>query len=160
MKQVVQVARPGMVVLCALLFLSGCRSELFPREERVDPGVVRDVRSIVKVLAETKDEVTWDGLTLVSEVLVIDVGSADSRQALSRASGLLQEHGWSIIDQQLPESVTMESSQREYVRLSLHGMEFVESVGPMDPHEERVLKDARTRGGSKALLFLELSPIG
>ncbi|MGJ6969979.1 hypothetical protein ACSDR0_49780 [Streptosporangium sp. G11] len=112
------------------------------------------------MLAETKAEVTWDGLTLVREVLIIDVGSPDSRQALGKASGLLQKRGWSITDQQLPRWVAMESSQREDVQLSLYGVEFVESVGPMEPHDEKVLKDARTRGGSKALLFLELAPAG
>ncbi|WP_440086786.1 hypothetical protein [Streptosporangium sp. LJ11] len=91
------------------------------------------------MLAETKAEVTWDGLTLVREVLIIDVGSPDSRQALSKASGLLQERGWSIIDQQLPKSVTMELSQREDVQLSLYGVEFVKSVGPMEPHDEKTL---------------------
>lgn len=139
MKQAAQVVRTAIATFCVLLLLSGCRSELFPREERVDPGVVRDVRSTVRVLAETKAEVTWDGLTLVREVLIIDVGSPDSRQALSKASGLLQERGWSIIDQQLPKSVTMELSQREDVQLSLYGVEFVKSVGPMEPHDEKTL---------------------
>ncbi|MFF3437582.1 hypothetical protein [Streptosporangium sp. NPDC002721] len=116
------------------------------------------MRSIVKVLAETTTEVTWDGLTLVKEVLIIDVGGPDSQQALKKANVILQEHGWKDIDQQLPKSITMQSSQWENTRLSLYSLEFSESIGPMDPRQQKAIKDAQEKAGAGAgkLLIMKI----
>lgn len=141
-------------LLCALLLLTGCRSELFPQELRVDPTVISDIRSIGKVLGETTIKDTWDGTTTITEILIIDVGTSDTQQALSKAVNILQKRKWTVSAQRLPESVRMNSSEWKNIRLMIYGMDFFESSGESDPQLKKLIKDAQAK--SEAPVVLEL----
>lgn len=156
LKRATRIVRTAVVLLCVSLFLSGCRSELFPRELRVSPDVVSDVSGIGKTLGRISTQETWDGTTTITETLMVDVGGSGTKEALAEAVELLQRRQWVVDDQRIPEWVEMGSAKWENVRLTLHGMEFFESSGKSDPLLEGLIKDARAQAGSRTLLALGL----
>ncbi|MGW0063953.1 hypothetical protein ACWDTT_28960 [Streptosporangium sandarakinum] len=146
-----------MLLLCVLL-ISGCGSWVFPGEElRVDPGVIRDIRNIGKVVAEAKVETPWDGTTTVTEVLIIDVGNSNAQRVIEKAVSLLQGIGWKIVDRRLP--VEMTSDKWENTVLGLEGIDFYRFDELEAPQVEKAIKDARVQAMSEALVVLELHPV-
>ncbi|MEO3796334.1 hypothetical protein ABGB14_39565 [Nonomuraea sp. B10E15] len=73
---------------------TGCRSEFLPSESRVAPELIADLRGTGRVLAATTTEWYWDGLTEITDILVVDVGGSSFREALDRALGILRARGW------------------------------------------------------------------
>ncbi|WP_152990361.1 hypothetical protein [Sphaerimonospora mesophila] len=157
MKWEIHPIRSTVVLLFVLLLLPGCRSELFPKTLRVGPGIVQEVRSIGKVLLEKTDEDTWDGITTVTEILVIDVGSLRAREALEKAGNLLRERGWVISAQRLPDWVQMESGEWENVLLSIEGLEFYDSTEGLGPKERKAVNDPGGQVMSEGVVILKLS---
>ncbi|MFF0572943.1 hypothetical protein ACFY19_17905 [Streptosporangium saharense] len=123
----------------------------------MSPDVVSDVGGIGRTLGRTTIQETWDGTTSITEVLIVDVGGSGTEEAFNEAINLLQRRQWVIGDQQAPEWAQMESTKWENVRLSLYGMEFVESSGESEPRLGNMIKEARAQAGSRTLLAVYLN---
>ncbi|TDE54658.1 hypothetical protein E1295_14805 [Nonomuraea mesophila] len=79
---------------------------------RASPAALSDVRGIGIVQAEASDEVGYDDGIVVTNTLVMDVGSARVEEAVDRSASLLQRRGWVIVGKKHPWMVAMESARR------------------------------------------------
>ncbi|WP_347589857.1 hypothetical protein [Acrocarpospora sp. B8E8] len=146
------------VLLCSLLLVAGCRSEYFPRTVKADPGAVRELRDVGTVLEETRFEIAWDGLTTVSEVLIVDAGSSDTPEALGKAVEVLRKSGWEVTTDRLPEWVELTSAKWGNASVSMQGIDDYQYDELFDPQVGTAIKDARARAGTGALMVLEAYP--
>ncbi|MBB2911730.1 hypothetical protein FHS43_003003 [Streptosporangium becharense] len=87
---------------------------------QADPAAVNDVRKIGEVLGEATSEGTWERVTEVENILVIDVGGDNSKEALGKAKHLLGKRGWREISQRSPKWLIMESTVWKDVHLSIN----------------------------------------
>lgn len=117
LQHVIHNIRVAAVLLAICLMVSGCG--LFHVTLQADPAVIDNVRGIGKVLGETTTEGTWEGTTEIENILVVDVGSTSSKEALNKAFHLLGERGWKVTSQNIPKRVMMESTIWEDVHLSV-----------------------------------------
>jgi hypothetical protein len=146
-----------MLMVLAALCIAGCRSELLPQTLELEPGVVQEVRNIGTVVSDTKDEVSWDGVTKVTESLVIDVGSIPPPRALNKARDLLVERGWTVSAQQLPDWIRMESDSWQNATLALYGMEFTKANADLSLQETANIGAAGVQATSLVVLVVERS---
>lgn len=145
----VGVGRSVVVGLVALLLLAGCGSQTF----RVAPEVVDEVRSIGKVVAETRDGIGWDEIEVVDEILVFDVGATSEEEALSKASDLLQRKGWGVTSKSLGR-VEMESPKWSDNRLTYTPVNMYDFGDQPIPRVARAIRDVGAR--SEALIVVEI----
>ncbi|MBB6350932.1 hypothetical protein FHU36_007504 [Nonomuraea muscovyensis] len=97
----------AVVLLGASLILSGCVSN----RHQVDPAVLKDVRSIGKVIAEATSEGVVDRGVDVVNTVVVDIGAKKEGDALNEAVRILERHGWRISADNRPTLVSMDSSK-------------------------------------------------
>lgn len=125
---------------------------------RVDPGVIRDIRSNAKVVAEAKIEIPWDGTTTVTDVLIIDVGISNIQGATDEASSVLGNFGWKIVDDR--SSVEMTSDKWENTVLGITEIDSYQFNELESPQVGKALKDAKVQTVPEALVVLEVHPTG
>ncbi len=142
--------------LCLFFTLTACRSELFPRESRVDSGAIRDVRSIGEVLAEATTEEYWDGLTTVIETIVVKVDAGNAEGALEKAGDLLVDRNWSAVAQRFPAWVQMESGKWEKTQISLSSVKFVLESSGVDPEKKKAIAEATAQARPETLVVLDV----
>lgn len=146
------------VLVSLLILVSACRSELFPRTQHADSDAVGEIRSIGKVLVESDSRNTWDGVTQVAKILVVDIGSPDKEGVVSAASKLLEKRGWAIIRNNEPDSVWMESHKWDKLGIMIKGIGYYDSHDGIDPVEVNAIKAARARSDSQGIVVLEVDP--
>ncbi|GAA1012769.1 hypothetical protein Aple_014940 [Acrocarpospora pleiomorpha] len=148
----------SLALVGGMFLLAGCIPGIFLRTERVDPGVLSDVRGIGKVVARTTTEYTWEGLTTITDVLVLDVGGVTGKQAVPRASERLVARGWTINIDRLPESVAMDSPEPENALVYIEGIAASESHNAADSKVLKMIQDLRTRPNPDGLVVVEAEP--
>lgn len=150
-----------ILLLYSLSLLLDLHSEFFPRTLRVDPGVVGEMRSIGKVLAEAEEEATWDGETRVAEILVIDVGSSSTEESINKAVSILRLRDW-VVNYQNHDSLSMASSKWGNVDLWIKGIEFFKPNpnGAFRSRVKKIIDNVQERHNSEALIVLSLDPNG
>ncbi|TDB99387.1 hypothetical protein E1267_37750 [Nonomuraea longispora] len=79
---------------------------------RASPAALSDVRGIGVVQAGASDEVGYDDGVVVTNTLVMDVGSARVEEAVDKAASLLQQRGWVTAGKKQPWTVFVESARR------------------------------------------------
>lgn len=147
--------RLALALSTALALLSGC-SFFSGTTSRVERAVVDEVRSIGGVIAETTTERHWDGQTPVTNVLVTDMRSTDSRTALEKAIALLKAFGWTIEMRRLPDWVSMRSDRWKDTQLSLIRIASYQFDEFEDPELAKMITAVRTRGETEGVVVLEL----
>jgi hypothetical protein len=82
----------GMALAVGGLAISACG--LWQSTARVDPGLVAEMRTLGRVVANTTSEWYYDGDHDIFAILVIDVGATDADRALDQVVERLELHGW------------------------------------------------------------------
>ena len=146
-----RIIRETAVFLSACLLASRCG--LFkPEALRVDPGVLDDVRSIGKVLAEaTTEGVAWERGTEITNRFVIDVGGVNASEALKKASDLLRKREREVVTEKIPEFVQMDSVAREDAHLTINAFNPL-NVGLSRRDKESDRKGARKAGSATPIV--------
>lgn len=140
-----------------VFLLVGCRSELFPRESRVDPAALNDVRSVGRVLTQATTDEYYDGTTTIDEFLVIDAGGSSAADALGKASEALRNRGWNVKIARIPESVYLVSSKWKEVRVVILAIDNRKSFdGNPVPEAKKAIDDARALTKSDTLLVAQV----
>ncbi|GAA0982766.1 hypothetical protein GCM10009555_053220 [Acrocarpospora macrocephala] len=148
----------SLVLVISMFLLAGCIPGIFPRTERVDPGVLSDVRGIGKVVAQATTEYTWEGLTTITDIVVLDVGDVTGEQAVPRASDSLVARGWTINIDRLPESMSMDSPAPENAKVYIEGITASESHNAADSKILKMIQDLRTQPNFEGLVVAEAEP--
>nr|SBO97583.1 hypothetical protein BN4615_P7099 [Nonomuraea gerenzanensis] len=120
------------LLLCLLPLAVGCGVLLGPL--RVDPGALDEIRAVGAVNGESEMKSDVGGRTEISNLLVVDVGAADSRGAIDKAVDLLQAREWVIEADLKPGWVLMRSERWAGTDLSIE---------PYDPRELHDVPDLR-----------------
>ncbi|KAA9374093.1 hypothetical protein F5972_33275 [Microbispora cellulosiformans] len=143
-----------MTLLAMLAVLAGCWFS--PSISRVWPPVVDDVRRIGGIVADTTSELSWEGHTTVTNVLVVDTRNTDSRKALEKVVALAKGRGWAVDSQGMSDRVSMRSDRWENTRLSLTRIASYQVDEFEDPRLAKVIRRLWKRPGSAGLVILQL----
>ncbi|MFI6905427.1 hypothetical protein ACIBKY_29485 [Nonomuraea sp. NPDC050394] len=155
------IAKLLIAVLGAALFIAACGKEV-----RVDPAAVSEIHAIGRVLTEGTSEWHWGdegpGYTSLNKTVVLDMGSTTAQAALEKARALLIERGWEIDAPAGDGSLSMTSGRWQGLQLFAYSVkQYVQIWGLEDveePQVAEVIKRARERSTSDALLVVKLQP--
>ncbi|XVQ83313.1 hypothetical protein ACQP2K_31410 [Microbispora siamensis] len=118
------------------------------------------MNSAGKILAETVTETTWDGLTAVHRVAIVDVGAEDVTSALDRATKHFQARGWVIVTRTPDLAVVMGSPKWGNARLWLYSLEFIQQIEDLGADVKKAIKKAQTTVEPNVPVYLEADPSG
>ncbi|MFI6485256.1 hypothetical protein ACIBH1_45610 [Nonomuraea sp. NPDC050663] len=155
------VARGGrwIGVALAMVLVSAC-SGLWTSTARVDPGLVAELRTLGRVVAETTDEWYYDGEHDISVVLILDGGSAEG-DAFGQVVEALERRGWK--DSGPTGFVSMESAHRPetiYVEPFSSAMKpSSDGFNPkLDSANEALFDRLRLERGAAGYVVLKVEP--
>ncbi|WP_144070090.1 hypothetical protein [Nonomuraea indica] len=141
-----------VIALISPLLLTGC---LWGATLDVDDAVTRDMRSAGKVLAETKTEAVFDSTTVVTRIVIADVGSSNAESALLEATRRLQARGWKVSDRRPAQWVEMTANGWPDIQISIFSPSFFVSSGKPEPQVEKALQTARGKDASENFVILD-----
>ncbi|MEU4228457.1 hypothetical protein AB0F17_29540 [Nonomuraea sp. NPDC026600] len=103
--------------LCLAALVVGCG--WLQGTVRVDPAILVEVRAIGTVSGESEMQSDVNGRAEITNFLVIDIGVADSRDAVEKAVKKLQAQEWVIEAENKPVRVLMKSNRWAGAQLSI-----------------------------------------
>jgi hypothetical protein len=109
-------------IASVLLLVGGCG--WFQGPSQVDPVILKEVRGIGVLKAETTSRSSVNGRTEITNIIVVDVGTMNSRDALDKAVDSLRKREWTIIAENRPIRALMKSGKFSDVHVS---------IAPFDP---------------------------
>ncbi|MEU0566883.1 hypothetical protein ABZ297_16045 [Nonomuraea sp. NPDC005983] len=112
------------------------------------------------MLAEATTEEYWDGLTTITETLVVKVDAGNAEGQLARAGDLLGTRGWTVVAQRLPAWMQMESNKWEATQLSLSSVDFVLESSGLDLKKKKAIAEATAQARPEALVVLDVYRTG
>jgi hypothetical protein len=132
-------------VASVLLLVGGCG--WFQGPSQVDPVIIKEVRGIGVLKAETTSQSYVNGRTEITNVIVVDVGTMNSREALDKVVDGLRKLEWTIIAENRPIRVLMKSGKFPDAHAS---------IAPFDPiyhkTEPEILKALAGESGEREAL--------
>ncbi|MBB2744708.1 UNVERIFIED_ORG: hypothetical protein FHR35_004557 [Microbispora rosea subsp. rosea] len=161
-----RITLPALVSALIINLISGCHSEFFPGTSRAPTGVVVDMRSTGKLVAQTTAEWYWDGLTEIMDVLVIDTGATDTTDALASATHTLKKRGWRLNDAFPSPSVLMKSDKWREVEVSVEPLSSYDPPSSdglneeLDKRNEQLFRALNMAAGAENLVVLQSSAQG
>jgi hypothetical protein len=139
------------ITLCATLAVSGCG--LLHKTLEVDSAAVAEVRTIGKVVAQTKIEDTWKSTTQLDEFLLMDLGAVDYDAAHDKARDQLERLGWQSTH--TIDWTRMISTKWKHTVLKIDSFKRYESYGrPLEPQTEKALMAEPNRTNTYVILTL------
>ncbi|MEO3861739.1 hypothetical protein [Acrocarpospora sp. B8E8] len=121
--------------------------------------MIDDIRSLGTIVAEESSEITWDGLTTITNVFVVDVNGSAATPSLNRAMDLLEEYGWESTHDRRPTSVAMLSSRLD-ASIYMEGFDddAVSSPIGLAAKTADLAKKAQAKNSAERFLVIEASP--
>ncbi|MEV6159370.1 hypothetical protein AB0L53_54460 [Nonomuraea sp. NPDC052129] len=137
------MTRRLLVILLMLVAVSGCEASWFSKNTtviKVDPAVIKEVRSLGRIVARTTADPIYERTVQVVEILVLDVGPSNFAEALSVARRRLEQHGWSV-GSNTDVTVIMTSSRWNGTTARLGRLEDIDALGAkLGPEVEKALQ--------------------
>jgi hypothetical protein len=150
----------GMALAVSGLMIAACG--LWQTTRRVDPGLVAEMRTLGRVVAETTSEWYCDGVDDISAILVVDVGATDADRGLDQVVKGLELHGWKTLTSSL-DLVSTESSPwptRVFVKpLLSSGDPSSDGLNPeLDASNAKLFNGLRQQKGAGGYVVLTADP--
>ncbi|MEV4378227.1 hypothetical protein [Streptosporangium sp. NPDC049644] len=142
----------ALVVLSALISLSGCGRLFFHETFKVDPAAVEEVRSVGRVVLQVQSDWTWEGSTQIDEILLMDVGSPTYEESRNIAYERLRQLGWAERANEV-----LESHKWGHIAISFDSLDGLDAYGPLEqPLRDAALADQAV---SSSLILVDLAPL-
>ncbi|GAA5086959.1 hypothetical protein HNP84_001120 [Thermocatellispora tengchongensis] len=142
-----------LAVLGVSLTLTGCALRETVRLE-ADPGAVIEAAGIGRVVAEVETEEIYKNIVQVTDVMVVDVGTKGTSEAIAVANQRLSERGWRIVAPK-GDFIHMESAKWDQISVwieSLKGLNGLADWVAEDPQIKKAKDVCRLRSDSCVLL--------
>ncbi|MEU7746136.1 hypothetical protein [Nonomuraea sp. NPDC049158] len=146
------IARYLLAAILATTTLSACTALLHETSE-IDPAAVNNARKIGTIVLHTKSEYTWENSTQIDEILVMDVGASDSKEAATEARARLIRQGWTELGADL-----VESRKWKHIIVSFDSLDGLDAYGA---HLQAEIEDAVQAASMEAdkLVIVDLAPM-
>ncbi|MFD1547743.1 hypothetical protein [Nonomuraea guangzhouensis] len=144
-------ARHPFAFIFLIITLSSCG--WFHETLEVDPTAINDARQIGTVVLHAKSEYTWENSTQIDEILVMDVGASDSKEAEIEAHSRLIQQGWTELNAE-----QVESRKGRHVIVSLDSLDGLEAYGAtLQAEIEKAVQAASKEADT--LVIVDLAPM-
>jgi hypothetical protein len=123
----IKALKSVLALLAVPLVFAGCG--LLPHKViEVDPVALREISSIGTVVGQATIDPLYENTVQVINLLIMDVDASSFEEASARARGLLKERGWIVLSENL-DTIKMESSEWEFIRVTIEPLEDLEGYG-------------------------------